>query len=134
MHLPMVDYLAGITSTSFSWMTDLSLFDTSCSAMDLKQLPTLVNLQNLGIYHTKGHKGIVVDDRLLQHWALRARDQGAFPALRIMVLWKAPGVTSGSIQYLNHFPSLESLVLHATSIYRKHATLAESYGWSNAPE
>lgn len=131
---PIVDYFADMTSSSFARMTDLLLLDVLCSAADLKQLSILVSLRNLHLCHTIEDSGIVFDDKILNHWALCARDRGSFRFLEMIVVFRAPKITTDPFKCLNDFPALESLILYDTAVKRKQKELAKPHGWFIKPK
>ena len=135
---PFVDLFADITSVSFAWMTDLTICDAPCSASDLKQLPVLVNLQNLQIRYSRNRSSIV-DNRTLKHWALHAKEKGAFKRLELLSIFNAPGVTTEIFDWLSWFPALDTIVLGLTSLDKPQNSrlamrLGKQRGWSNELE
>ena len=107
--------------------------NVSCSALDLKQLSLLVNLQKLQICYSANSDSVVFDDKVLEYWAISARDRAAFPFLETLAVVNTQGVSSTSFRLLNHFPALQVFFLYHTAIKLRHAQFAEQCGWSMHP-
>ena len=128
---PLVEYFLDIRSPSFAWMSDLTLFDTDCSSLDLKQLVVLVNLQNLQIlYSRRKSKGSqAFDDGVLGFLASHAASEGTFSRLEMLFVQDARKITSNALKCLNQFPALDTFCVCGTGIKAKHMTFSVKRGW-----
>ena len=100
------NYLTPLISTSFRWVTILTLSKITCPRTDLLQLSRLTNLGVLTI-------GIAVDcpdggpdDRIIRLWSRAAKQSDAFSNLRILNCRYQQNITETSLRHLDSFPSL----------------------------
>ena len=136
--LAVEDYLRGITSERFSWMTCLRISPKEQRVSDLVSLASISNLAVLDL--SDGQVAIDTkvssfDERVLRAWAELAERQGQLRHLRVILLgWQEHVSPVWLFKYLNQFPSLRKVIL--TDCPRMHQknrkdweTIALNQGW-----
>jgi len=126
---PLEIYTAPLTSTSFEFITNLSL-TTAFPLPDLVKLSNISNLGVLEIVNTSGTAQRIVGDRLIRAWNIAALNDGAFKVLRILRLWNHMEVTSKSLVYLNSFPALGIYDVRGCGFDFRYPIHARDLGWS----
>lgn len=104
-------HLRNITTLNLEWITILSIFDTPLSRHEWIQLSSLTNLGTLYVQTSIVESGRL-DDVVVKAWSNAAREIGAFPALKFVLLRNQGGITLGTLEYFAYFPALK--VVHAT--------------------
>ena len=118
-------YVKHITSTSFHWITHLTLANNYFSRRDLIELSKLVNLGTLTI---EGCSNDLCDDGVIRAWARAATEAGAFSMLRVLAC-SFQCLTQNIFTHLSQLPVLSILLL-------KHVTTSEveaqalKFGWN----
>ena len=118
-------YVKHITSTSFHWITHLTLANNYFSRRDLIELSKLVNLGTLTI---EGCSNDLCDDGVIRAWARAATEAGAFSMLRVLAC-SFQCLTKNIFTHLSQLPVLSILLL-------KHVTTSEveaqalRFGWN----
>ena len=133
---PLVEYFLDISSSNCLWMTDLTLSDVDCSALELRQLAVLSSLQNLTIRYRQGRRAVCepFDDSVLENMAYRAAHNGVFARLKVIFVENATCITAASFKSLNLFPELQTFCVHRTGVRSKKKREAQQYGWKVNPE
>ena len=127
---PLVDYFVDVRSTSFAWMTDLTLCNLDCSSLDLKSIGVLCNLQNLQILYTKLRpERHPFNDGVLEFLGSQASTDGAFTRLEMIFVQGGGAITAQAFKYLNQFPVLDCFCVFQTDVRPKHSKLASQHGW-----
>jgi hypothetical protein len=109
--LALHDYTKPLTSNSFDFITCLSI-TIQFPVPDLVKLAKMANLGILEIVNLEEKDSVEVDgscnvgDSLIRAWSREARENHAFPVLRILRLWNHSNVTQASIRYIHDFPAL----------------------------
>ena len=129
-NMPLPSYFEPVTSTTFQWLTVLSLQHIGCPRSSLLQISRITNLAVLSIGEGVYAPAIGVDDALVRSWARSAAtDPSAFTMLRVMTLRSRPYITSRIFEYLGGFPVLAVVSLEIGNTGRREEHIAESEGW-----
>lgn len=87
------------------FLTILSI-TTPVKLVDLVRLSSIRNLTALEIVSPGRQANTAVDDRLVRAWSFAARDEAAFPVLRLLKLWNHEDITEHSLASIDNFPAL----------------------------
>lgn len=103
-------YIEPLISTTFHWLTFLSISNLHCSRTDLLQLFQLTNLGVLTVgqgVNCSG-SGIGLDDSIIRSWARAAATSSgsAFSCLRVLNCISQQSLSAKILPYLNDFPAL----------------------------
>lgn len=103
-------YIEPLISTTFHWLTFLSISHLTCSRTDLLQLFQLTNIGVLTVgkgVNCSG-SGIGLDDSIIRSWARAAATSSgsAFSCLRVLNCVCQQGLSAKVLPYLNGFPAL----------------------------
>jgi hypothetical protein len=104
----LISNLQFVTAPNLEWMTVLSLFDMSMTRYEWQKLCSLKSLGCLYI-HNSGPTMGSLDSIVMKHWAMAARDEGAFPRLELLLLVNQDKMTLGILEYLVEFAALRAL-------------------------
>jgi hypothetical protein len=105
-----VRHLSMMTAPSFEWITVLSILDTPNDRQDWTRLARLSNLGALHVQNWKVSTG-AIDDVVIKEWARAAREEGAFSALKVIMMRNQGRITMGIFDDFVYFPSLRILHL-----------------------
>lgn len=120
-----------LTSLDCHWLTALTISNdityTRGEAIALSSLRNLVALDICSAWHQPRN---VVDDGVIRAWGRHAKEAGAFPELRVLIVRHERGVTSQTLRYLNDLPSLALFGVQDCAISEKDQTTAVQWGWT----
>ncbi|KAG9241005.1 hypothetical protein BJ878DRAFT_522917 [Calycina marina] len=125
---PLPIYTTPIISNTFDFLTSLSI-TTAFPVPSLYELSSLKNLGILELVNASKEVTIEVGDRLVRAWHLAAKDEGAFPVLRLLRLWNYQEVTHHSLPYLNNFPALAIFDVRGCGFRADAESRACKIGW-----
>ena len=130
LDMPLVEYLAGLQSSRVAWLVNLELVALPCSAMELKTLACLDNLETLFIrYETQiAASDDGFNDSVIEKLASHASREGKLPHLKMLFVQNCGGVTKAAFSVLSQFPSLDVFCVSGTSVRAKHKE-AKLHGW-----
>lgn len=123
------DYVTPLTSSSFQWLTFLTLTNITCLRNDLIGLSRMSNLGALTIGKGVLTPDVGLEDSVIKAWGHAASEAGAFSMLRVLILRQQKHVTSRIFSYLDSFPCLALLSLEDCSIGIKDNGVSLGYGW-----
>ena len=126
-----------MNSNTFDWIVNLTLTHPNFHRRDIINLANLRNLAVLDIgcaNNKQQYSGVLddlVSDTVIRAWSREAKDNGAFPKLRALLVRDEPEVTHLSLSYLSSFPALVLFgVQGCFKPSRKTRAVGESYGWT----
>ena len=122
-------YTAPLISSSFHWITFLTLSFITCSRTDLLQLSRLVNLGVLSICEKVTCLEIGLDDSIVRSWGRAAAESDACSMLRVIACRSQRENHPRMLNYLNDFPSLALFAVEDCNIGPQDKRLALSLGW-----
>lgn len=122
-------YTVPLISSSFHWITFLTLSFITCSRTDLLQLSRLVNLGVLSICEKVTCPEIGLDDSIVRSWGRAAAESDAFSMLRVLACRSQREITPRMLNYLNDFSSLALFAVEDCNIGPQDKRLALSLGW-----
>lgn len=125
---PLETYTIPLTSNSLDFLTILSITNP-LSTVDLVKLSSVKNLVALEIVSPVRLENTAVDDRLVRAWSFAARDEGAFPVLRLLRLWNHEGITTQSLATLDSFPALAVYDIKGCNVNAKRSHCFQSSNW-----
>lgn len=127
----LIDIFDKLSSPAGAWMVDLTLSNASTSAAGLKELYRVENLQNLVVQHDRDGHGCDLNAWVVESWANRARDNGAFKHLETLSLVNVPTVTPQMFKSFATFPSLKQIICAGDNEIKKQVTRkkASEIGW-----
>jgi hypothetical protein len=146
--LPLTEYVAPLVSPSFDFLVTLSI-TTSFTVAELMRLTALKNIASLTIlsfsYRPPAGYESPISDRLVRAWSDAARNEGAFPVLRILKLYESANtlgshrptqMTVRCLEFLPSFPQLFVFEAFATQFSRSEVTkfLPDSWSLSEFPD
>jgi len=130
-------YISRMNSNSFDWIVNLTLTYPNFHRRDIINLANLRNLAvlDIGCANNRQQYGGLLDDlvsdTVIRAWSREAKDNGAFPKLRALLIRDGPEVTHLSLSYLSSFPALVLFgVQGCFKPSRKTRAVGESYGWT----
>ncbi|MCJ1452754.1 hypothetical protein MMC28_003097 [Mycoblastus sanguinarius] len=127
--MKLVDYITPISSSSFHWITYLTLSYITCSRTDLVQISRLPNLGVLTIAENVKAPDIGLEDSILRTWGRIAATSSAFSMLRVLNCRSQRELTSRSFDHLNQFPVLALFNVEDCNIGPWEKPVALQYGW-----
>lgn len=124
------DSIKWATSTSIQWMTNLTVSELDCSVDEMMYIQQMPNLRNLVIQageYLKSH----LSDSILREWAHSSKRYGTLSHLQTMFIARQ-NITSWCLQYLNHFPSLDTFCAYRCNYGARDTVskIADQEGWS----
>ena len=129
-NLPLASYISLINSTSFHWLTFLTLERMTCPRSSLLQISHLTNLAVLTIGMGVSAPDIGIDDSMVRAWGRAAvLDSSAFQVLRVLKLAWQLHITSRVFEYLGGFPELGFVTFDGCGLGPEAVDVASSRGW-----
>lgn len=127
---PLVETFEKLSSRTCSWVVNLTLANFTASATYIKEVSRIANLQNLHVQYSHRAESLNFDDRILEAWANRAADEGAFGRLESVSVVNAPAITSDVFQHLVKFPVLTAFIrAGGVQFGRKDFEKGNQHGW-----
>ncbi|KAL2355990.1 hypothetical protein BJ546DRAFT_1059418 [Cryomyces antarcticus] len=129
---PLEDNFKHVSSSSFAWITYLSISDSVLSSTDLLKISGIHNLGALDIQGQWPHgEPSPVSDKVIRAWSRHAAEGGSFSKLHVLTLYEQKDVTAMSLTYLNDFPVLVLYNVAACGITPKNEATARQEGWTS---
>ena len=122
-------YIIPLISSSFHWITYLTLSSITCSRTDILQLSQLTNLGALTIGKDVKCPDIGLDDSIIRSWGRAATESNVFSMLRVLNCRLQKDITPRALNYLNDFPSLAIFTVEDSNIGPRDKRAALSLGW-----
>ena len=123
------NYISPLISSSFQWITFLTLSDITCSRTDLVQLSRVVNLGTLTIDEGVNCLDGMFDDSIIRSWGRAAAESNAFCMLRVLVCRSQQGISIRTFDYLHFLPSLAFFNIQNCNIGSEDRSVALDKGW-----
>ncbi len=130
-NMKLIDYMKPIISPSLSWITSLTLSNTTCSRTDLIQISRIINIGTLSIGPNVQAPDIGIDDSIIRSWGRLAADSDAFSVLRVLSCRSQKEMTPRIFTYLNQFPSLDLFNVEDSNLGPQCKHLAFQHGWKS---
>ena len=118
----MLDYAETLNLNTSSFVTGLTIWNVSCSKVDLINISRITNLTALvigsdmefervkslatGKRYFPSKLNVGLDDRIVRSWSRAAQEAGAFARLRVFVCRGESQLTNRLYKYLQALPSL----------------------------
>ena len=118
----MIDYAETLNLNTSSFLTGLTIWNVSCSKIDLINISRITNLTALvigsdsccgrikslvtGQRYLPTKLNVGLDDRVVRSWSLAAREAAAFARLRVFVCRGETQLSNRLYEYLQALPSL----------------------------
>ena len=110
-------YTMHVRSDALKWVTLLTIGEPMFSMAELVNLAGLKNLGGIDLVACRDVPLMrSVKDELIRSWARSAREDGAFPLLRVLSLRGWLDITGKTVDYLDDFPRLVLFAFSDTSI------------------
>lgn len=127
--MSFIDYINPLKSSSFSWLTFLTLANITCLRSDLAKLSLIVNLAVLTVDKGVRCPDFGLEDGVLRAWGRSAVESDGFSMLRVISLRGQRYLSSQVFSYLQGFPALALLILEGCSIGINDQGTALRAGW-----
>ena len=128
-NMALPSYIKPITSTSFQWITSLTLGYVTCSRHELIHLSKLANLGTLTIGNGVNAPDTGLDEGIVRAWARSATDTGTFSMLRVLACLSQPLITPSIFNHLNSFALLSIFLVEDCGIGHHDEPVAQTLGW-----
>lgn len=122
-------YITPLISTSFKWITFLTLSGITCSRTDFLQLTRLTNIGVLTIGKSVKCPDGDPDDSMIKSWSRAAAESNSFSKLRIINCCTQKNITQDCIPFLNFFPLLALFTYENYDVNGWDHKISSRAGW-----
>ncbi|KAL8823434.1 MAG: hypothetical protein Q9191_005859 [Dirinaria sp. TL-2023a] len=124
-----LDYITPLISSSFNWLTFLTISNITCSRGDIVKLSELVNLGVLTVDRGVRCPEFGLEDGIVRAWERAANESDAFRMLRVLNFRGQRDISDRVFLYLQGFPALALFILEDCDIGVKDVDTAAGAGW-----